>query len=89
MKITYYWIGEDEYGSTIARADICNDHDKAIAGHTIAIDPSIIPYGTVVIIDGKEYTAEDCGSAVKGYVIDIYSDQPIKESYYTTVLIKG
>ena len=41
-------------------------------GRTIAVDPDVIPLGTQVIIDGKVYTAEDTGSAVKGNVIDIY-----------------
>ena len=45
---------------------------KATAGRTIAVDPSVIPYGTNVIIDGVTYVAEDCGGAVKGNKIDIY-----------------
>ena len=45
---------------------------KATAGHTIAVDPHTIPYGTKVKIKGKWYTAEDCGGAIKGKRIDIY-----------------
>lgn len=45
---------------------------KATAGRTIAVDPSIIPYGTEVIINGHTYVAEDCGGAVKGNDIDIF-----------------
>ena len=41
-----------------------------VAGRTIAVDKKIIPLGTVVEIDGKEYIAEDTG--VKGKHIDIY-----------------
>lgn len=41
---------------------------------TIAVDPSIIPYGTRLLIGGTEYTAQDTGSRVKGNVIDIYFD---------------
>lgn len=40
--------------------------------HSIAVDPSVIPYGSKVLIDGIVYTAEDCGGAVKGNHIDIY-----------------
>lgn len=47
---------------------------KATAGRTIAVDPSVIPYGTEVIINGHTYVAEDCGGAVKGNCIDIYFD---------------
>lgn len=46
----------------------------AKANHTIAVDPSVIPYGTKVIINGQTYVAEDCGGAIKGQRIDIYFD---------------
>ncbi len=47
----------------------------------IAVDPTVIPYGTrmyIVSNDGKYVygiaTAEDCGSAIKGKRIDLYFD---------------
>lgn len=47
----------------------------------IAVDPTVIPYGTrmyIVSNDGKYIygiaTAEDCGSAIKGNRIDLYFD---------------
>lgn len=59
--------------------EYCTDGDgitatgtKATAGRTIAVDPSVIPYGTEVIINGHTYIAEDCGAAIKGNCIDIY-----------------
>ena len=45
---------------------------KARAGRTIAVDPRVIPYGSIVIINGKEYVAEDCGGAIKNKKIDIF-----------------
>ncbi|MFR2774777.1 MAG: 3D domain-containing protein [Anaerostipes sp.] len=52
-------------------------HKYAYSGHTIAVDPNIIPYGTKVKIEGfgdTVYTAEDCGGGVNGDHIDIYMD---------------
>ena len=47
----------------------------------IAVDPDVIPYGTrmyIVSNDGYwiygEATAEDCGGAINGYIIDLYFD---------------
>ena len=42
------------------------------ANHTIAVDTSVIPFGTEVVINGKTYVAEDTGSAIKGKRIDIF-----------------
>lgn len=39
---------------------------------TIAVDPKVIKLGSRVVIDGKEYVAEDTGGAIKGNKIDIY-----------------
>lgn len=44
----------------------------AKAGRTVAIDPSIVKYGSKVVIDNHTYIAEDCGGAVKGYHVDIF-----------------
>lgn len=44
------------------------------AGRTIATDPSVIPTGYKVVIDGHTYIAEDTGGGIKGNRIDIYFD---------------
>lgn len=61
---------------------ICNNGDSSqtatgtvpVAGRTVAVDPSVIPYGSEVIIDSHTYIAEDCGGAIKGNRIDILFD---------------
>ena len=47
---------------------------RAEAGTTIAVDPSISPYGTQVKINDHIYTAQDTGGAIKGNRIDIFFD---------------
>ena len=44
----------------------------ATANRTIAVDPRVIPYGSNVEIYGNNYVAEDTGSAIKQYKIDIF-----------------
>ena len=79
---------EDMYGDSLGEYDItyycacekCCDVETGLTatgtqvaeGRTIAVDPSVIPYGTQVIIGGHVYTAEDCGGAIKKNRIDIY-----------------
>lgn len=40
--------------------------------YSIAVDPDVIPYGSIVIINGKEYEAQDTGGAITGSRIDVY-----------------
>jgi len=45
---------------------------KATQGRTVAVDPDVIPLGSVIYIGGKAYTAEDTGSGIKGKRLDIF-----------------
>lgn len=82
FTITYYWPGEDRYGKLTSTGAIAKE------GKTIAVDPSIIPYGSTVLIDGKEYLAQDCGGTIKGNKIDIFSEYPKQERYQVEIYIK-
>lgn len=63
----------------------------AVTNHTIAVDPSQIPYGSQVVINGQVYVAEDCGGAIKTNCIDIYvathEEGESKGVYYTDVYL--
>ena len=45
---------------------------KATQGRTVAVDPKVIPLGSVIYINGKAYTAEDIGSGIEGKRLDIF-----------------
>lgn len=61
----------DENGNEIVYGSI---GERLNEGYSIAVDPSVIPYGTEVIINGHTYKAQDCGGAIKGNRIDVYCD---------------
>ncbi len=82
FTITYYWPGEDCYGKLTSTGTIAKE------GKTIAVDPSIIPYGSTIKINGNEYIAEDCGGAIKGNKIDVFVESQRYQKYTVEVFIK-
>ena len=47
---------------------------RGMAGRTIAVDPEVIPYGSMVVVGGYVFIAEDSGEAIKGNHIDLFMD---------------
>ena len=41
-------------------------------GYSIAADPSVLPLGSEVFINGHKYKVQDTGGAIRGNKIDIY-----------------
>lgn len=79
LKNNYEYIGEFTITAYCGCNKCCGKSDgitstgvKAKANHTIAVDPKVIPYQSKVVINGMEYTAEDCGGGIRGKHIDIY-----------------
>jgi 3D (Asp-Asp-Asp) domain-containing protein len=73
------YLGNFKLTAYCACAKCCGKSDGITAtgavatqGRTIAVDPSVIPYGTAVSINGNTYIAEDCGGAIGGNRIDVF-----------------
>ena len=82
-KLTAYCSCEKccGYWATIRPVDsegkpIVRTADGSVAKHgvTVAADTDVLPFGTVLMIDGHEYTVQDRGGAISGKHIDIYFD---------------
>lgn len=54
------WVGHTSTGAT------------PTPNRTIAVDPNLIPYGSLVIMDGVMYVAEDTGGSIKGNRLDVF-----------------
>ena len=79
LESPFIFLGEFKITGYCGCVSCCGKNDcmtatgtHAIQGRTVAVDPSVIPYGSEIIIDGKHYIAEDCGGAINGNRIDIF-----------------
>lgn len=73
--LTAYTAGYESTGKTPSHPayGITSSGTKVKEGRTIAVDPNVIPIGSIVYIEGVGLRrAEDTGSAIKGARIDVY-----------------
>jgi 3D (Asp-Asp-Asp) domain-containing protein len=71
-KCCGYWATvrpKDEDGNPIVYTA---NQSIAKQGVTVAADTSVLPFGTVLLIDGHEYIVQDRGGSIKENRIDIY-----------------
>ena len=95
QKITY--VGEFYITCYAATLEQCGSTSGITASgrkvtadptcHTVAVDPAVIPLGSYLIIDLPEYEgvifrADDTGSAINGYDIDIFSESEIESKTF-------
>lgn len=73
-KCCGYWATvrpADENGKEIVYG---SSGEVLTAGVSVAVDTSVIPYGSELLINGMKYIAHDTGSGINGNCIDVYHD---------------
>lgn len=82
-KFNLSWYSPKELGKSSASQLRTSTGTIPKEGRTIAVDPKVIPYGSIVYIQDYGYfIAEDCGGAIKQNRIDIFTnshEKAIKE----------
>lgn len=74
QKCCGYWATVrpvDENGKDIVYG---SSGEVLTAGVSVAVDTSVIPYGSELLINGTKYIAHDTGGGINGNCIDIYHD---------------
>lgn len=75
--LTAYTAGKESTGKTPSHPQygITYSGVRAEEGRTVAVDPKVIPLGSIVYIEGVGIRkAEDTGSAIKGSKIDVFME---------------
>lgn len=73
-KFALSWYSPKELGKTKPEELRTSTGKVPVSGRTIAVDPKVIPYGSIIYIQNYGYfIADDCGGAIKGNRIDIFT----------------
>lgn len=84
FKVSYYTNHAEECGKQKSDRyhSITKLGTKAIKNWTVAVDPQYVKLGSILIDveSGQKYRAEDTGSKIKGYSIDIYLGEGTEEN---------
>ena len=79
---TLYTLRESECGKAKGHHEfgVTYSGTYAVPMRTIAVDPQIVPLGSILVdtSSGRVYIAEDTGSAIKGYRVDVFIGQGTK-----------
>lgn len=74
-KFTLSWYSPKELGKSSPSQLKTSTGTVPKEGRTIAVDPKVIPYGSIVYIQDYGYfIAEDCGGDIKSNRIDVFTD---------------
>jgi len=79
VRLTAYWCGQDPDTSRFKSST----GYTLKSGRTCAVDPKIIPYGSIVVVDGKEFKAIDTGTAVIAKKAS-HGKLPVVDLFYKT-----
>ena len=79
VRLTAYWCGQDPDTSRFKSST----GYTLKSGRTCAVDPRIIPYGSIVVVDGKEFKAIDTGTAVVAKKAS-HGKLPVVDLFYKT-----
>ena len=73
-RFTLSWYSPKELGKTSPSQLRTSTGTIPKEGRTIAVDPKVIPYGSIVYIQDYGYfIAEDCGGDIKSNRIDVFT----------------
>ena len=73
-RFTLTWYSPKELGKKVPSELRTSTGTIPKEGRTIAVDPKLIPYGSIVYIQDYGYfIAEDCGGDIKSNRIDIFT----------------